>query len=34
MGLPAVTNVRGLSRAVRTGDRLVLDAGAGTVERG
>ena len=33
MGLPAVTNVRGLSRAVRTGDALVLNADEGVVER-
>ena len=33
MGLPAVTNVRGLSRAVRTGDALVLLADEGVVER-
>jgi pyruvate,water dikinase len=33
MGLPAVTNVRGLTRAVRTGDRLVLRADEGLVER-
>jgi pyruvate,water dikinase len=33
MGLPAVTNVRGLTRAVRTGDRLALRVGEGLVER-
>jgi pyruvate,water dikinase len=33
MGLPAVTNVRGLTRALRTGDRLVLRADEGVVER-
>jgi pyruvate,water dikinase len=33
MGLPAVTNVRGATRAFRTGDRLVLRADEGTVER-
>ncbi len=33
MGLPAVTNVRGLTRAVRTGDRLLLRADEGLVER-
>jgi len=32
MGLPAVTNVRGLTHAVRTGDRLVLRADEGVVE--
>ena len=32
-GLPAVTNVRGATRAFRTGDRLVLRADEGTVER-
>ena len=33
MGLPAVTNVSGLTRGVRTGDRLVLRADEGVVER-
>ena len=33
MGLPAVTNVRGATRAFRTGARLVLRADEGTVER-
>ena len=33
MGLPAVTNVRGATRALRTGDRLILRADEGTVER-
>jgi pyruvate,water dikinase len=33
IGLPAVTNVRGATGAFRTGDRIVLRAGAGRVER-
>ena len=33
MGLPAVTGVRGLTRAVRPGDALVLNADEGVVER-
>jgi phosphohistidine swiveling domain-containing protein len=33
MGLPAITNVRGATRALRTGDRLVLHADEGAVER-
>jgi pyruvate,water dikinase len=33
MGIPAVTNVRGALRALRTGERLVLRAEEGTVER-
>lgn len=33
MGVPAVTNVRGVFRAVRTGDRLRLRAAEGVVER-
>jgi pyruvate,water dikinase len=33
MGIPAVTNVRGALSAFRTGDRLVLRAEEGTVER-
>jgi pyruvate,water dikinase len=33
VGLPAVTNLRGLTRAVHPGDRLVLRADGGIVER-
>lgn len=33
LGVPAVTNVRGATRCVATGDELVVDAGAGTVRR-
>jgi pyruvate,water dikinase len=33
VGLPAVTNVRGATRALRTGDPVVLRADEGTVER-
>ena len=32
LGLPAVTNVVGVRGAVRTGDRIVVDAGAGIVD--
>ena len=34
IGLPAITNVRGVTRQIQTGDELVLRAGAGVVERG
>jgi pyruvate,water dikinase len=34
IGLPAVTNVRGIMGAVQTGDQLLLRAGTGLVERG
>jgi pyruvate,water dikinase len=33
IGLPAVTNVRGITRAVADGDELDVDAGTGTVRR-
>lgn len=33
IGLPAITNVRGVTQAIQTGERLILRAGAGTVER-
>jgi pyruvate,water dikinase len=34
IGLPAITNVRGVTRIIRTGDEIVLRAGPGVVERG
>ncbi len=33
LGLPAVTNVSGATRQIATGDRLTVDAGAGTIRR-
>jgi rifampicin phosphotransferase len=33
IGLPAITNVRGVTQVIQTGDELVLRAGAGVVER-
>jgi pyruvate,water dikinase len=33
IGLPAITNVRGVTRQVNTGDQLILRAGVGVVER-
>ena len=33
LGIPAVTNVSGATRQISTGDRLVVDAGAGTIRR-
>lgn len=33
IGLPAITNVRGATRSIRTGERLLLHAGRGVVER-
>jgi len=33
LGIPAVTNVRGATRWIHTGDRVTIDAGAGTVRR-
>ena len=33
IGLPAITNVRGVTQVIQTGDELVLQAGTGRVER-
>ncbi len=33
IGLPAVTNVRGVTRAIQTGDEVMLRAGSGVVEK-
>ena len=33
IGLPAITNVRGVTRVIQTGDEVVLRAGSGVVER-
>jgi pyruvate,water dikinase len=33
IGLPAITNVRGVTRVIQTGDELILRAGVGVVER-
>jgi pyruvate,water dikinase len=33
IGLPAITNVRGVTQQIRTGDRVLLRASIGTVER-
>lgn len=33
IGLPAITNVRGVTRVIYTGDEIMLRAGAGVVER-
>ena len=33
IGLPAMTNVRGVTRVIQTEDELVLRAGSGVVER-
>ena len=33
LGVPAVVNVEGVTRVIRTGDRLRVDGGSGTVER-
>jgi pyruvate,water dikinase len=33
IGLPAITNVRGVTRLIQTGDEVVLRAGSGVVER-
>jgi pyruvate,water dikinase len=33
IGLPAITNVRGVTRVIQTGDELILRAGMGVVER-
>jgi pyruvate,water dikinase len=33
LGIPAVTNVRGATRRITTGDQLTVDAGAGTIRR-
>jgi pyruvate,water dikinase len=33
LGVPAVVNVEGVTRVVRTGERLRIDGGSGTVER-
>jgi len=33
LGVPSVVNVEGITRVVRTGERLRIDGGSGTVER-
>jgi pyruvate,water dikinase len=33
IGLPAITNVRGATRHIVTGEKLVVQAGVGVVER-